>query len=268
MRELLGLLVEASVAWGVEQEAADAVLVGAEPEGERLAALLRTPGPHDLRPAADQARAGGAGRFDGALEDHGQERLRVVGRGQRLADECDRLADPLLVSSAPDVGRPPPPVVLFGGRRLGSAAAALGPGDHRSGQQGEPDRGERRDERPAAGLVDRGGDRSLRREHGEADARAFEQGRRDVAVRLAVLLGRALLAGRKRRAGLERPRRRERHAAVADREGLGVEEPRRFREPLRERVVERHAGDDAPDGLVLVEDGDLPARAPVVLARK
>ena len=43
----------------------------------------------------DQAPAGGARRLDGALDDHGQEGERVVGRGQRLAEAVDRLLDAL-----------------------------------------------------------------------------------------------------------------------------------------------------------------------------
>ena len=71
--------------------------------------------------------------------------------------------------------RPPPPVGLFGGLRLGGARRRWAQAIIEATNRASPTVASDGEERPPAGLVDRGGDRSLRRERGEADARAFEQ---------------------------------------------------------------------------------------------
>ena len=110
VRELLGLLVERTLARRIEEQATDAVLVRPEPERQRAAALLRPTGPHDLRAAADETRAGRARRLDRALEDHRQERLRVVRGGEGLSHQRHGLPDAALIAAAADVARAPPPV--------------------------------------------------------------------------------------------------------------------------------------------------------------
>ena len=114
---------------------------------------------------------------------------------QRLADQRHGLADALLVSAAPDIARAPPLVGFLRGLRLGGTAP-LHQGDHSSEQEREPDRRQRGVERAALGVLDRRGDRRLRRERGQADVGALEQRGGDEAIVLPVLLGRPLVARR------------------------------------------------------------------------
>ena len=221
--ELLGLLVEGAVARRVEEQAADPVLVAAEPEAERPAAVLRVAGAHDLGAAADEARAGGAGRLDRALEDHGQERLGIVGGGERLTDERDGLADALLVRLRRTSRRAPPTVGLLGRRRLGGAAA-LDPGDHQARRSASATvASEAMNARlrvsSTAVVIGVSEESAVRR-----DPRALEQRGGDVAERLAALVGRAFLAGRDGRIGGQRPGRAERLAVVGEREDVHLEE--------------------------------------------
>ena len=65
----------------------------------------------DVAVVGDEPRAGGAGRLDGRLDDHAQQLVDVVGRGERLAEAGDRVAEAAalgveLVRAAPGAGSP------------------------------------------------------------------------------------------------------------------------------------------------------------------
>ena len=253
--ELLGLVVEGAATRRIEEELPDCLVVGTEAERERPPALLGIPGAHELVPAAHEPRARGARGADRALEDDGQERLRVVRRGERLADQGDRLVHtPLVRLARSHVARPPPARgLLLRDRRLGRASAEEAR-DRPAEEERERHRRERREEGPPAGVVARRVDRGPRGERDQSDVRAFEERRRDEVVGLAVLLGLPGPLRRKRRARRESRGRGERAFAGRDGEDVRLEQTRGAREPACELLVDGDARDDAADHLAVVAD--------------
>ena len=76
-----------------EQQPAELLAPDRQVELQRLGAGIRRPGSRDRRARMDH-RAGRAGRLHGRLDDHPEELVDVVRRGERLAEARDRVAQP------------------------------------------------------------------------------------------------------------------------------------------------------------------------------
>ena len=77
-----------------ERERAEALAAGRERELEALAPVGERSRLDDLAAEADDEPAGRAGRLDHGLDDHAQELVDVVRRGERLAEADGRVAQP------------------------------------------------------------------------------------------------------------------------------------------------------------------------------
>ena len=169
------------------------------------------------RDGADRARDG-----DGAVEDHGRQRVDVVARSEDVADECRRLAcAPCAERRGRLVGRPAKPL------RRGRASLAA-----RNARKTTEASEARTARRTPPALADCRGDRAVRRERGEP-CRATAGRERSVPLSFE----------------LERARRRRECRLAGDEPVAG-----------RERSPRRHRGDrylheDAADLARAADDG-------------
>ena len=89
--ELARLVAEVGLARRQVEDAALAA-VQAERDRERLAAVVRVALAGDLLAVDDEPGAGGAGRLDRVLDDDREERVRLVGGREGVAEAGDRVA--------------------------------------------------------------------------------------------------------------------------------------------------------------------------------
>jgi hypothetical protein len=242
--------------------------------------MVRVSGACLLLAVDDQAPTGGAGRLDGALDDHRQEGEGVVGRGQRLAEAVDRLLDTLalegdslghLVERAAErrelVAAPDSNLlaVLPAGDQPGRVGELLQGADDRAAEEprqhcDDCERGEGEEEETLAQVADGRVDLTLRRHGDERHRRATAQDRcRNSAIFPAAeldvarpLTGNLSAAEQRARAGDHLPSGCEQEVVFALKPGVGPK-------LAEERVVEGDPDHDAPELHAVGRGHDRPA---------